>query len=181
MPSVSPSPAPPFADWPVHMVFGDGDGLVWYATPGVVCVQILGERCDLALARRYVETIRAVRAVEAREITAQGGLRMYQDCRRLRVVEREARIFLSDAARADFPEGSVVFNKIALPAQTPIVRVAVQLISMAVRRFGTGGFELETDIEREVARARLRPLPHGPRLEALRAEHARRMALVRAA
>ena len=41
---------PPFAHWPEGVAFGDGDGVVWFAPPSILCVQTHAARVDLRMA-----------------------------------------------------------------------------------------------------------------------------------
>lgn len=170
-----PTPAEPFAGWPVHMMIGHDDGFIWYAGGGIICVQLRVQRLDVATTTRYINAIRSVRASMADDIARAGGVRLYQDGRTLRVIDRDARVLMTRASKRDFAPGSLVFNKTALPIDNRFVRAAVQLLALTVRQLGLPSFDLTSDLATALSQANVRPLEEGPTLDALRSDYARRV------
>jgi hypothetical protein len=146
------APRAPFDAWPVEFVFGEGDGLIWFAPPGIICVQIRCERGTLALAKRYAAAVRAVREMHAGDIARGGGLRLFQDFRALRTVDKAARDYLSAAAGRDFVPHEVLWNKVAIAEELVLVRIAVKLHAIAVAQLGLPRFLVLSDIAREATR-----------------------------
>lgn len=147
----------PFDAWPVHHVFGEEDGRIWLAEDGAICVQLLRERGDIHLAKRYVGAVRAIRALHP-ERTSRGGLRLFQDFQRIRIVDKEARDYLTVAAARDFTPSELRFNKLAIADELVLVRIALWLHTNALTRLGLSRIESVRDLGAELTRHGI----HGP-------------------
>lgn len=115
-------------------------------------MQLRCERGTLAVAKRYAAAVRAIRAMHAGDIANGGGLRLFQDFRALRTVDKAARDYLSTAAGRDFVPREVVWNKVAIADELVLVRIAVKLHAIAVAQLGLPRFEVLADIGREARR-----------------------------
>lgn len=118
----------------------------------MICVQLLRERGTLDVAKRYAAAVRAIREMYAGDIARGGGLRLFQDFRALRTVDKAARDYLSLAAGRDFVPHEVAWNKVAIAEELVLVRIAVKLHAIAVAQLGLPRFLVLSDIEREARR-----------------------------
>jgi hypothetical protein len=167
--SAAPVPLPPFDAWPVQLVFGEREGLLWLADDGTICVQMLCERGDLGVAKRYVGAVRAIRAMRPLQTTP---VRMIQDFQRLRTVEKSARAYLSDAAGRDFRAEDLGFNKVRVAEELVLVRIALYLHSVALSQLGLPHFESVRDLGAELGRLGIAPPRPDPNIGEFRREFA---------
>ncbi len=151
----------PFAAWPTQYSLPEGSGRLWFVPDATICMQLTTARGDLRMAKDYVASIRALRALHHASIAQAGGLRLVQDFRSLSSVEKEARAYLDHAARRDFHPDDLVFNKVAIREDLVLVRIAFFLHTVAGARFGLPRVESVSDLEAEVERLGLAPPPLG--------------------
>lgn len=129
---------------------------MWFVPDAVLVVQSHASRVDLAIAHAYVAGIRTIRDTEHAVIARGKGLRVYQDLRSLRVIDRDARAYLAESIREDFGIWNLAANKLELSPQTPIVRVTIQLVARVLETMGLPSIDASVDIAAELERDAVR-------------------------
>ena len=116
-----PTPAPPFARWPVH-AFDAKAGFVWFTEPAVVVSQAIVTHGTLEAARWMQDQIDAALDREARRIAEQGGLLVIHDLSAIQSYDSDARVHWAERIKRR-PSGFARAVIARVPA-TPLIRMA---------------------------------------------------------
>jgi hypothetical protein len=121
---MSPSPLPPFGDWPVQF-FDAGLGFAWYCEPAALVFQTVVEHGSLEAVEALNNVIDRVLVARRAELRAAGGLLLFHDWRTLKGYDKEARELQFARMRAR-PTGYARLTVIVIMPANRLLRMAVE-------------------------------------------------------